>query len=68
MAHLSSNDLISRIESTNLINTRDLAHCAEQSVFPLILKKIYFFLGGDNFDDVVEVEELIWNRPEWALG
>ena len=67
MAHLCSNDSISRIESTNLINTRDLAYYAERSVFLLIFKNIYLFPGGVNFDDVVEVEELIWHRPEWAL-
>ena len=48
MIHCLSNESISRIVSTTLVNTRDLAHFAAWALLPYFWKK-YSFPGGGSF-------------------
>ena len=60
MTHCYSNDLILRSKSNNLLNSRDLAHCAAWALSPSIWKLRLYFLGWGSFWPGLWVVLLYW--------
>ena len=59
MTNLFSNGSMSRILSSTLVNTRDLAHCVAWALSPCIWKQKYHFPGGGSFYWNIQVS------PKW---
>ena len=67
MTHLCHNNIISKIESTTLVNTLYLVHFDAQAVLTSIWKQRYYVPYGGSFNDAVGVEWLNCHRRVWTL-